>query len=99
MRDNVFQVGILDPQRNNSSLNVFPNPTTNMLFISANIPSDPETIIRISDVTGRILMDREYPQLANSIIPVDCSQLSNGVYFIQVVQKNQILATSRFIKN
>jgi hypothetical protein len=99
MRDNVFQVGLLDPQRSNASLNVFPNPTSNLLFISADIPSGTETVIRIVDVAGRVLVGQEYPQLANSIIPVDCGQLAVGMYFIQIVEGNQILATSRFIRN
>lgn len=99
MRDNVFQVGILDPQRSNASLTVFPNPTSNMLFVSANMPSGSETVVRVVDVTGRVLLQQHNSNLSNNIVAFDCSQLAGGVYFLQLIQNNQILATSRFVRN
>lgn len=99
MRDNVFQVGILDPQRSNASLTVFPNPTSNMLFVSANMPSGSETVVRVVDVTGRVLLQQHNSNLSNNIVAIDCSQLAGGVYFLQLIQNNQILATSRFVRN
>jgi hypothetical protein len=99
MRDNVFQVGILDPQRSNASLTVFPNPTSNTLFVSANIPSGSETVVRVVDVTGRVLLQQNNSNLSNNIVAIDCSQLAGGVYFLQLIRNNQILATSRFVRN
>jgi|GEM_PF-2878125 uncharacterized repeat protein (TIGR01451 family) len=72
-----------------NSITLFPNPTTDQLFIKTeNIT--PETII-IYDVNGRIILTQPFKP------EIDVTQLSSGVYFIEVQSRGEV-ARKRFVK-
>lgn len=99
MRDNVFQVGVGDDLSNSSEIYLFPNPTTHTLYVATTLPNGTDATIRITDAAGRVLYSEGHINLINGVMSVDCSTLSAGVYFIHVLSKNQIVATSRFVRN
>jgi bilirubin oxidase len=62
---------------------VYPNPTSNKLFIHFSDPSQSAYYIKIIDVLGRVKMMLPSPQIQNGI---DLSSLQKGVYKIQVTE-------------
>jgi hypothetical protein len=80
--------GIVDAKLNSNFL--FPNPASQSISIS-NIPSNSK--FKIINPLGTVLMESNF-NIENDI---DVSQLSNGVYFIQIHSGNNI-RTAKFIK-
>lgn len=60
----------------NSPIHIFPNPTSNFIFISADYPFQVKTTI-VKDISGRIVFSTD-----NSTI--DLSQFESGVYLIEI---------------
>lgn len=65
------------------TVNIFPNPSTGNLFISAT-NFTPSTI-SIFDIAGRKLSEQEFTR------QIDISSLPPGVYFIEVTSENELL--------
>lgn len=72
------------------SLNVFPNPTTDVLFLGKNMGQTYDEI-RISDSQGRTVLT------AQNQSQINVALLENGVYFIQT-RVNGLPFTASFIK-
>jgi hypothetical protein len=73
----------------NSSLSIYPNPTTDQLYIKTE-GTQPETTI-IYDVNGSIIYTMPFKP------EVDVQQLSSGVYFVEV-NSNGTKARRPFVK-
>lgn len=65
----------------NIDINVYPNPTNNLLFLSSPVALDvlAKSTISITDVLGKQLLNTPY-----SASGIDISNLPNGVYFISI---------------
>ena len=85
-----FHVGITDNQLKDQ-LSLYPNPATS--FVNINLPKNSE--LRIINMTGQEVMYRRNTSVSERI---ELSNLSKGVYFIQV-SNNDNLATIRLLKN
>lgn len=88
-------VGIkeIDPQINFS---IYPNPAESELTISFANNNLEKTLISIYDVMGRIVSP-EKSQIQNTIINVDISNLTPGIYLLKVVDGGRT-TTKRFVK-
>ena len=66
----------------------YPNPVTNTLWISSQ--SNDQTSIYIRDVQGKIVMNYTLPEVtwANTPMPVDVTDLSPGIYILQILINN-----------
>ncbi|MES2567751.1 MAG: endonuclease [Bacteroidota bacterium] len=64
------------------SFSLFPNPSQDHFSIKSNSQHLENSILRISDITGRLIEERKI-SLTNDFI-VDCSQWHHGFYFISV---------------
>ena len=84
-----FHVGIADNQLKDQ-LSVYPNPAT--AYVNVDLPAKSE--LRILNMTGQEVMYRRNTSTSERI---ELSNLSNGVYFIQVSNNNN-LATIRLLK-
>ena len=66
-------------------MQLYPNPTTNITNLIIEGISD-ETKIIISDIQGRIINSLVANPINSKIIQkIDCSTLSKGVYFINII--------------
>jgi hypothetical protein len=65
-----------------SLLNVYPNPATNQISIQHNI-NGMDCLLNILDMTGKIIQQNSI-SVSNSKIDLDISQLTPGVYFIEL---------------
>ena len=85
-------VGMPDYEENLSHVRVWPNPTSNILYVeSDNTPIDHVTVM---DLRGRIIMKEKVGD--NSFV-VDASRLPAGLYFLETVCKGA-RTVEKFVK-
>ncbi len=76
----------------NSTVTLYPNPATNIIYISSkNIQEG--SIIRIMNIDGRVLMQTNYTSSG-----IDVKSLTSGLYLVELESGNNIIQT-RFIKS
>lgn len=83
-----------EPLSENNTLLLFPNPTDYILHITFETAGY-EADILVMDMVGRLVY-RE--KLINGKCSIISSQLTEGIYMVQVVQNGTLLRTGRFIK-
>ncbi|MES2762476.1 MAG: T9SS type A sorting domain-containing protein [Bacteroidota bacterium] len=84
--------GINEIQSKQDLISIFPNPTSSSLSIKINLDYNS---IKIVNSVGETVFVAE-----NTSQPISVSQLSTGIYFIQVIdKKGVVLKTEKFIKN
>jgi hypothetical protein len=86
---NQFFVGLADHSLQ-EQIKVYPNPATS--FVHVNAPANAE--LRVVDITGKIVLNKNNTS-ANETL--DLSNLSNGMYFVQVIHKSD-MATIKLLK-
>jgi len=72
------------------SLKIYPNPASNQIRIDLDYRSQ-NLEIRILEITGKLIRESAYTST------VDVSSLPGGIYFLQVIEDNRIIASSKFI--
>jgi len=77
----------------NTKINIYPNPTVNLLNID--FGNEIVTDLMIIDVSGHEILRRKIDQ---NFKHLDVSPLPAGMYFVSLLTKHQELITKRFIK-
>jgi hypothetical protein len=72
-----------------NSISIYPQPAKDLVFISLNYFYEPSVSIKIIDVNGREILNKDF-QVSNHKAVVSTESLSNGVYILQLISKNQI---------
>lgn len=68
-----------------SQLSVFPNPTASVVNISFNAPAEGRLSYRVTDVTGKLLMEDDAAiRPGNTLRQLDLGKLANASYVLQV---------------
>ena len=80
----------------NKNVSVYPNPTFNQLNVKINKEFEIQNI-EIYNVTGQ-KMDAKSIEQSDNYIQIDISNLSEGLYFLKVYDKDKIMGTSKFFK-
>lgn len=70
---------------------VYPNPTSDILNFSLSVKN---ASISILDVTGKVV---KTVNTNSNIVSVNVSNLTNGLYFYNVISKGETILTNRFI--
>ena len=75
---------------NQNEISIFPNPANNLINIGFRKPINEEIIVRILSVQGKLLVEKvvKNPQ---DLIQMQTSRFANGIYFIQVKTKEQMM--------
>ncbi len=76
---------------------VYPNPANEIITIE-NIEHAGAVGMKILDMQGKCVFNREYKNLTNSSIKPDITALANGIYLINIKTQNDNY-TTKFIKN
>jgi hypothetical protein len=79
-------------------VNVYPNPVADQSFIRLDHFANyglSNLNVNVYDVNGKLIYNEN--NLQRSIIPVDRSLFSSGLYFVEVTDNNKILATERMM--
>jgi hypothetical protein len=89
----LFQFTISIPTVKNSTFSVYPNPSSSFTIIKSN---ELINYVLITDATGKTLQNI---QINDFELTLDISSISNGMYFITTVFKDNTREVSKFIKN
>jgi len=80
---------------NNSHLFVYPNPAQNYLQVDFDTQLPANTILHITDISGKGVYTQEHLQKYNRI---NVNNLPSGNYIINVSNNNKLLFTTKFVK-
>jgi hypothetical protein len=96
MRDlilNTFTAGTTELSMINS-LEVFPNPSTDVIHLSFNVPSNTESFVELIDLDGKQVLVSEKTQLTEGLVQqeLNVSGILSGSYLVRV-HMNGTIAT------
>ncbi|MFK7946524.1 MAG: T9SS type A sorting domain-containing protein, partial [Saprospiraceae bacterium] len=77
-------------------LNISPNPAKDYTQLNIAFEESVDLTVRIADVTGRVLETRNAGSTTAEEMRFDVSNITEGVYFMQIIADGQIL-TKRFV--
>jgi len=80
-----------------TSITIFPNPATQMLYVKFTQPFQTAATIKVLDMTGRVVVSTNTHVSNGEVVPMDISTLFQGIYFVQVV-RSQSSNVVKFIK-
>jgi len=67
-----------------SGLKIFPNPARNYVYVTIGNNMTANQIVRLTDLTGRVLQEKQVSNGAGSTITVPVSNYPKGIYLLQV---------------
>jgi hypothetical protein len=76
---------------------ILPNPNSGVFNVEIPIPADASMLFRLIDPSSRLMMEK-IAEEGKSVQALDASTLPSGLYFLQIIQDGQILATEKFVK-
>ncbi len=86
------QVGLNELDQIDASLNVYPNPATDLANIEVNLQKESNVAVRILDLSGKEIAARNYGTMTgSSIIPLNTANYVSGVYIIELVLDNAVV--------
>lgn len=89
--------GTKDPLEGNNLVEVYPNPVQDILNLKYDLEQTAENLsIRVMDVTGKVVLDRQYSQVKKDNIEINVKQLAAGTYNVQLTTENGT-TTRRFV--
>ncbi|MBI1286774.1 MAG: T9SS type A sorting domain-containing protein [Flavobacteriales bacterium] len=74
-----------------SSINVYPNPVSDALFVQSDQRENLLADIRIIDLSGREILNRANVRLGHAATSLDVSQLSAGTYVLEIRSQRELL--------
>lgn len=72
---------------------IYPNPVTDMLYVSPKKQLSANALVAIIDLQGRVIREEKLSQNNGAVIPLDVSSLARGVYLVKLNGQVQ-----RFVK-
>jgi hypothetical protein len=73
-----------DSELINTAINVFPNPTYGIVNLELNIGYQQAVEITVTDYSGKLLKTEQFTVLNTSYRTLDLSDLSSGIYFLNI---------------
>lgn len=80
----VLAVGMSDPVANSLQIGLYPNPTSDILYISGPTNSSEPVVIEIYDVLGNLVYLETLPACSNCNHSVNLSEMACGMYLVKV---------------
>lgn len=86
---------------NDAIFNLFPNPTSGMTEIHYSVGETAKTELRIVDASGRLvrLISEGEKQPGEYIERIDASELSEGIYFVQLLSGDRLVTRKMVISH
>lgn len=91
-----FVTTLANPDFTLENLLIYPNPTSNQVVITVQNSTDTIETIRLMDVLGKLVLQKEVLQNQATL---DLSKLSKGVYMVEITTENQFTVVKKLIKN
>ena len=92
LSDNFKQIG-----DNQSYMNLWPNPSTGKVYIELITSNESDNSLEIFDVSGKLIEDYSV-EIVSGIIELDIKNLSEGFYFITLIDASGFIQKGKLIK-
>ncbi len=79
----------INGQQTNRNILIYPNPASEVIYVSSKTLLDDYFQIIIYDNTGREALSKSFPSIPGQSWPVNISRLSKGLYLIKAGTVNQ----------
>ena len=89
--------GVKEEQQSQNIYNFYPNPINNNLYIDFGKNNFNQLFFKLCDVLGRELINTNFETIENKLA-VDLSNVSHGIYFIEIKVENDIICKRKIIK-
>ncbi len=85
-------VGIAELQKD--EIQIFPNPTTNLITIQSETNFPPQTIFQLFDITGRMVLQK---QLTDKTTQVELDEVSKGIYLYNITALENKMGSGKLV--
>lgn len=86
--ENQISTGISKNMILADELNLFPNPSSDQLFIQSNFSAPGTITFQLFDINGKEILSDKSNVNNSSLQKIDVSSLSDATYFLQVIYSN-----------
>ena len=90
-------VGVLNPLSEIRSLNIYPNPAHNIIYVNLGTRSEYFGRIELQDMNGKVVLAEHLPA-GYQVIHLDIEHLNRGMYILRWVESEQIRGVSKIVK-
>jgi hypothetical protein len=80
-----------------NTVEVYPNPTSNQLFIKFDLTKSQKINYSLSDIAGKIILENTIDKMMGGFKTIDTKEIENGVYFLTTVLEDKTSTTSKII--
>ena len=96
----ISKLALMDKPKGSGVFTVSPNPSTTYLNLDLNELSSSDARVEILDIYGKCIMRADQPEIiSDNVVRLDISSLSNGMYFIRLMNESGNEANSvKFVK-
>jgi PKD repeat protein len=95
---NVLTTGLYDFENNKPEISIYPNPATEVLNIESNM-SLAKSKILVTNLLGKEILSINYKLLNLNSLQINTSNLSKGIYLVNVVNENNTTSTHKIVIN
>jgi M6 family metalloprotease-like protein len=88
----------MEPGEESLSVELYPNPASEKVLIKLNIPGNPEVSLQLSDIQGKILLNRKVQAIYGTLEEIVLSSLPKGVYYVTVSHTDQVIVKPLIIQ-
>lgn len=78
-------------------MKIFPNPANNSFHVSVNTVLENNKIL-LKDAVGKTILEQKIPN-NRAELDINTMSLSNGVYFVMIVNQNAVLEVKKIVIN
>ncbi len=89
-------IAVTEPS-NEHIFHIFPNPTSGDISIEFPSPASSNMKMRVVGIEGQVLMERGV-DVGISLQTIKTDILPQGMYFLQILSKGQVIAVNKFVK-
>ena len=90
-------VGVRNPVTEISSLNIYPNPAYNTIYINPGARTEYNGRIELMDMTGKVVLAEHVPA-KYQIFQLDIEHLDRGMYILRWIESGQVRGVSKVVK-
>ncbi|MCE3227294.1 MAG: C-terminal target protein [Bacteroidetes bacterium] len=92
--DKKFPIGVKENNYTAVNFEVFPNPASHAFSLKINYYAGETLEYEIANVIGQVI---HYSELKNQLTNINCSELTSGIYFVNIKQNNKLIATKKVV--
>jgi len=95
---NVLTTGVNDFENNKPEISIYPNPANEVLYIESNMSLDKSKIF-VTDLLGKEIVDVNFKFINLNSLQLNTSNLSKGIYLVNIVNENNTKSTHKIVIN